>query len=116
MPSVLAQISHRCARSRVTSSGWRMIAGPGRRSVRTASFCRLSGMPPNRATSGFLPLRSTLACTHLRAYGEGGGLLAAGRFDEVPSRHPDDDLSLGVASFQVGDRCRDLRERVPPVD
>src|SRR3954467_2117111 len=66
MPSVLAQISHRSARSRVTSSVWRMMPGPGRRSVRTASFCRLSGMPPNRATSGFLPLRSTLASTHLR--------------------------------------------------
>ena len=39
----------------MTSSLWRMMAGPGRRSVTTAFFCRFSGMPPNRATSGFLP-------------------------------------------------------------
>ena len=50
----------------MTSSLWRMMPGTGRRSVRTASFCRRSGMPPNRATSGFLPLRSILASRHLR--------------------------------------------------
>jgi hypothetical protein len=33
--------------------------------VTAAVFCRFSGIPPNRATSGFLPARSTLASTHV---------------------------------------------------
>lgn len=32
----------------------------------TGFFCRLNGIPPNRATSGFLPLRSIRASKHLR--------------------------------------------------
>ena len=46
----------------------------------TAFFCRRSGIPPNRATSGFLPLRSMLASKHLRGpYGVSmAGLVLAG--------------------------------------
>lgn len=66
MPSVALQSSHRSARSRLTSSLWRMMPGTRTRSEMTVFFCLLSGMPPNRATSGFLPLRSTLASIHLR--------------------------------------------------
>ena len=61
-----SQSSHRPARSRVTSSLGRGAEGAGSRSVRTAVFCRRSGMPPNRATSGFLPARSTVASKHRR--------------------------------------------------
>ena len=50
----------------MTSSLRRMMPGTGTRSAMTASRCRRSGIPPNRATSGFLPLRSTLASKHLR--------------------------------------------------
>ena len=32
----------------------------------TARLCRLSGMPPNRATSGFLPGRSVRASKQVR--------------------------------------------------
>ncbi|MEN3263935.1 MAG: hypothetical protein V7646_829 [Pseudonocardia sp.] len=67
MPSVFRQISHRFARSRVTSSLWRTMPGTGTRSEMTVSRRLLSGMPPNRATSGYLPLRSTLASRHLRS-------------------------------------------------
>jgi hypothetical protein len=52
--------SHRPLRSRVVSS-LRPVAGTGSRSVRTAFFCRVSGIPPNLATSGFLPARSAVA-------------------------------------------------------
>ena len=34
--------------------------------MRTAFLCRFSGMPPNLATSGFLPARSTLAWKQVR--------------------------------------------------
>ena len=51
----------------VISSLRRTVTGTGWRSSRTAFFCRLSGIPPNRATSGFLPSpRSTLAWKHVR--------------------------------------------------
>ena len=52
--------SHSPLRSRVTSS-LRRMGGAGRRSSMTALRCRLSGMPPNRAISGFLPGRSLRA-------------------------------------------------------
>jgi hypothetical protein len=57
--------SHRPVRSRVISS-LRLVAGAGWRSVRTALRCRLSGMPPNLATSGFLPARSVVASKQVR--------------------------------------------------
>jgi hypothetical protein len=40
--------------------------GAGWRSVMTAFLCRLSGMPPNRAVSGFLPGRSCRASKQVR--------------------------------------------------
>src|ERR1019366_2314545 len=57
--------SHRPAWSREISSLGR-VTGAGRRSLRTAFCCLLRGMPPNVATCGFLPGRSTLASKHLR--------------------------------------------------
>jgi hypothetical protein len=51
----------------VTSSLRPGRVGVGARSVRTVYFCRLSGMPPNRAIKGFRPSpRSILASRHLR--------------------------------------------------
>jgi hypothetical protein len=48
-------------------SSLRRVGGAGGRSVRIAVFCRRSGMPPNRATSGFLPpLRATVASKQVR--------------------------------------------------
>ena len=47
-------------------SSLRRAAGAGWRSVRTALFCRFRGMPPNLATSGFLPARSTVASKQVR--------------------------------------------------
>ena len=44
----------------------RTMTGGGLRSCRTAVFFRRRGMPPNRVTSGFLPVRSTTAWKHLR--------------------------------------------------
>ena len=44
----------------------RVVAGAGWRSWMTAFFCRFRGIPPNLATSGFLPGRSTLAWKHVR--------------------------------------------------
>jgi len=44
----------------------RGAGGTGRRSSRTACVCRLGGMPPNRATSGFLPGRSVRASKQVR--------------------------------------------------
>jgi hypothetical protein len=37
-------------------------------------------------------------------------------FMPSPSRHLDDHFGLGVALFQVGDRCRELGEPIAPVD
>ena len=42
------------------------VTPDGCRSMRTASFLRFSGIPPNRATSGCLPSRSTRASKHVR--------------------------------------------------
>src|ERR1035438_6046195 len=65
--SASPQISHHPARSRSTSSLPGAAAGTGARSLRAACFCRMSGIPPNVATSGLRPwLRSTLACKHFR--------------------------------------------------
>ena len=65
--ALCSQISHRPARSRPISSLRRTVTGTGSRSTGTVFFCRRSGMPPNRATSGFLPSpRSTLTWKHLR--------------------------------------------------
>jgi hypothetical protein len=47
-------------------SSLRRVGRPGRRSVRTAFFCRFSGIPPNLVTSGFLPSRSTMAWKQTR--------------------------------------------------
>jgi hypothetical protein len=58
--------SHRLAWSRVISSLRRTVTGAGARSVRIVPFLRRRGMPPNRATSGLRPLRSTLTWKHLR--------------------------------------------------
>ena len=53
--------------SRRISSLPRAGSRTGGRSVRTAFFCRLSGIPPNVATSGLRPsARSTRTCMHLR--------------------------------------------------
>jgi hypothetical protein len=40
--------------------------GVGWRSLMTVLRCRLSGMPPNRAVSGFLPGRSSRASKQVR--------------------------------------------------
>ena len=58
--------SHRPAWSRVISSLRRTVMGGGIWSLRTAFFLRRRGIPPNRATSGSRPGRSTLASKHLR--------------------------------------------------
>ena len=44
----------------------RVAPGIARRSIRIAFFCRRSGMPPNCATSGFLPVLWTLTWKHRR--------------------------------------------------
>ena len=50
----------------ISSLRW-VLAMTGETSVRTAVRCRLSGIPPKRATSGFLPpSRSTVTCRHAR--------------------------------------------------
>ena len=44
------------------------VGDPGRGAVgEDRVFCRLSGIPPNRATSGFLPSRSTRASKQVRS-------------------------------------------------
>jgi hypothetical protein len=50
----------------VTNSlrGWVIRAGT--RSLMTAVFCRFKGIPPNRATSGFLPARCLMASQQVR--------------------------------------------------
>jgi hypothetical protein len=57
--------SHWPCRSRVMISFGR-AGGAGWRSVMTVLRCRLSGMPPNRAASGFLPGRSSRASKQVR--------------------------------------------------
>ena len=70
--------SHRPVRSRVTSS-LRAVAGIAGRSSRTAFFCRCSGIPPNLATSGFLPpLDAGLEAGTLPVRGVDLGLVLAG--------------------------------------
>ena len=54
--SACPQISHRPAKSRSISSRRGAVARIGSRSRRTAFFCRLSGIPPNVATSGLRPM------------------------------------------------------------
>src|SRR5215472_609160 len=66
-PAGDSQISQRPARSRWISSLRRELDMTGRWSVRTAVRTRLSGIPPKRATSGFLPRsRSTVTWKTLR--------------------------------------------------
>ena len=66
VPSACLHSSHRPAWSRVTSSFRRTLTGRGAWSVRTAFLLRRNGIPPNRATSGLRPSRSTLTSKHLR--------------------------------------------------
>jgi hypothetical protein len=59
--------SHHPARSRLMSWLPRgRVSGAAGRSLMTALRCRFSGMPPKRATSGFLPSRWVRASKHLR--------------------------------------------------
>src|SRR6266702_4806220 len=79
--TVSSQISQRPARSRWISSLRRALARTGRWSVRTAVRARVSGIPPKRAASGFLPLsRSTPVAFDgdLQALPESGGCLGDG--------------------------------------
>jgi hypothetical protein len=66
-----SQTSQPCARSRRISSLRLVLAMIGDRSVRTAAWCRRSGMPPKRATSGFLP-RSRCTVTWKQVRGPSG--------------------------------------------
>ena len=75
--------SHRRVRS-LWMSSLRRVGRPGRRSVRTAFFCRFSGIPPNLVTSGFLPSRSTVAWKQTR--GPCGVVMVALYLRPSPSR------------------------------
>ena len=63
-----SQSSQRPARTRELSSLplRRVAPGTARRSIRIAIYCRRSGMPPNRATSGCLPILSKVTWKHRR--------------------------------------------------
>lgn len=58
----------------MTSSLRLVLTGANRRSVLNVFFIRRSGMPPNRPTSGFLPVRSTRASKTPDPISEAAGL------------------------------------------